>query len=117
MKNFDIIRRKQKLRVALLNGIIRKAFLDRPDLSRYDLNNFIGQGYEDAAFEANPACCAECQAHDGEIYDINELLELDNPLYRITHPNCNCKFIPYGQSAFQVEETEETQEEPVTEGI
>ena len=77
----------------------RLAGITRPDLSKNDLNRYKSMGYVTVVFIANLAADPRCEQYDRSIYSIDELLTLDNPLYRISHPNCRCKFDPYGKSA------------------
>lgn len=76
---------------------IRLAEIVRPDTSYQDLLGFQRDGYTQAVFVKNPIADEECAPLDGNIYEVAELLKLDNPLFRISHPNCLCKFAPYGQ--------------------
>lgn len=89
---FSKIARRRHLRNVLLANI------DRPDQSYSDLLGFQRDGYTQVVFVKNPIADEECAPLDGDIYEIAELLKLDNPLFRISHPNCTCKFAPYGQS-------------------
>ena len=70
----------------------------RPDNSINDLRSFKLQGYETVVFVANIEADPQCEHLNGNIYDIDELLTLDSPIFRISHPNCRCKFSPYGKS-------------------
>lgn len=77
---------------------IRLANIVRPDNSYTDLLGFQRDGYTQVIFVKNPISDQECAPLNGNIYEIIELLKLDNPLFRISHPNCLCKFSPYGQA-------------------
>jgi hypothetical protein len=98
--------------------MVRLADLDRPDQSYSDLLGFQRDGYEQAVFVKNPTADEQCAPLNGKIYEISELLKLDNPLFRISHPNCLCKFSPYGESTKPANvlepEITETAEEPAT---
>jgi hypothetical protein len=85
----------------------------RPDRSYSDLLGFRNDGYTQAVFVANLIADPQCQQFNGNVYEIADLLRLDNPLYRTSHPNCNCAFQPYGQQP-QAEEptTVNPNEEP-----
>lgn len=77
--------------------IYKESILVRPDNSKFYLQFFKNQGYTQVVFRANPTCCPkECRPLDGNIYLIDDLLTFDNPLFRTAHPNCNCRFDPYG---------------------
>ena len=75
----------------------RVAKIVRPDRSYSDLLSFRTDGYEQAVFVANLIADPQCEVLNGNVYQIADLLRYDNPLYRTSHPNCNCKFAPYGQ--------------------
>lgn len=93
MNKFDIIsiRRTNRLISA---GIVR------PDLSGSKLRDLKNQGYVQVAFVANVMSDPECESLNGNVYIIDDLLRLDNPLYRTSHPNCNCEFIPLQEDDF-----------------
>ncbi len=75
-----------------------KAIITRPDPSKAELQNYKNQGYTTVVFIANPNCCDVCTQLNRYEYAIDKvdnvdgLLQMDNPLYRISHPNCICKF-------------------------
>jgi hypothetical protein len=94
----------------------KSAGITRPDLSKNDLNRFKSMGYETVVFVANIEADPACEQFNGNIYSIDELLTYDNPLYRTSHPNCRCKFDPYGKTK-QLEQTPTTQTTPTTETI
>lgn len=75
----------------------KSAGITRPDLSKNDLNRFKSMGYETVVFVQNIEADLACEQFNGNIYSIDELLTYDNPLYRTSHPNCRCKFDPYGK--------------------
>ncbi len=93
-----------------------KSSLDRPDSSKNELYNFKNQGYDTVVFEANLQADPQCKQFDGFIYVIDELLKLDNPIFRISHPNCNCKFTPYGKQS-EVNNQNNTEIEPTREEV
>jgi len=66
-------------------------------------------GYITVVFIANLAADPKCEQYNGNIYSIEELLTLDNPIFRISHPNCRCKFDPYGKTQ---QTTQTTQNQP-----
>lgn len=72
----------------------------RPDMSKSDLMRFKSEGYKQVVFIANIAADPQCEVHNGEVYNIEELLKMDNPLFRISHPNCECKFEPLESGEF-----------------
>lgn len=88
--------------------------ITRPDLSKNDLNRYKSMGYATVVFVANLAADPQCEQHNGSIYSIDELLTLDNPIYRISHPNCRCKFDPYGKSKQTAPTTQTTQPQQTT---
>ncbi len=88
---FKKIARRRQLRAVRLANIVR------PDTSFSDLLGFQRDGFTQAVFVKNPIADEECTQFNGNIYEISELLKLDNPIFRISHPNCTCKFMPYGQ--------------------
>ena len=98
---FDIIGRhsERNLRMAFLRDILQEAKLVRPDYSKRYLQDFQREGFTQVVFRANVAADPECQVLDGNLYMIDQLLSLDNPLFRISHPNCECKFEAYGPSS------------------
>lgn len=82
----------------------------RRDTSYDDLLRFKKDGYSEARFVKNPGCrdeiCGpgkECSKRDGKVWNIDELLNMDPVehyvIFWITHPNCLCKFVPYGSRA------------------
>ncbi len=98
------------------------SFLDRPDTSKSELQTFKAQGYETVIFVSNGGSCEECSKHNGEVYVIDELLPLDNPLFRTIHVNCEDSFTPYGKQQVsittkepeeQMEVNEPTNESPI----
>lgn len=92
MRNIDIMRNVN-------------ALLIRPDNSKAYLNNYKSQGYITVVFVANIAADPECEYLNGNVYNIDELLILDNPLFRMSHPNCRCKFDAFGKAKQQVTTT------------
>ncbi len=82
-----------------------KSFLTRTDPSINYLRTFLSQGYAQVVFVANIIADPQCEKLNGFVYNIDELISLDNPLFRISHPNCLCEFKPYGKSTI-VEESE-----------
>lgn len=72
--------------------------ITRPDTSKSDLNNYKSQGFETVVFVTNIEADPACDYLNGNIYSIEELLTLDNPIYRISHPNCRCRFDGYGKT-------------------
>jgi hypothetical protein len=98
MKTFDIIRARIKNRKTVVSVITR------PDLSAIDLRKFQNEGFSQVYFEANLQSDPDCEVLNGNIYDISELLTYDNPIYRTSHPNCNCKFKPVPSSRKQQNE-------------
>jgi hypothetical protein len=78
---------------------VRLANIVRPDTSYQDLLRLQKEGYTQVVFVKNPIADEECAPLDGNIYEISELLKLDNPLFRISHPNCLCKFVGYKAGA------------------
>ena len=72
-----------------------KALLVRIDPSKTYLNTLKSQGYITVVFVANMEEDPECEYLNGNVYNIDELIVLDNPLFRMSHPNCRCKFNPY----------------------
>lgn len=84
MKSFDII----SVRDITLAGIVR------PDMSSIELRKYQSDGETQVVFVANIEADPECAELDGNVYDIDTLLTFDNPLYRTSHPNCRCKFVP-----------------------
>ena len=94
--------KQNAIRSKALNIIsYRVAKIVRPDPSYTDLLSFRDQGYEQAVFVANLIADPQCAVLNGNIYMIADLLRYDNPLYRTSHPNCNCKFAAYGNSSQQ----------------
>ena len=92
--------------------------LVREDMSKYYLRNFQNDGYKEVVFTANIAADPECKVLDRNIYNIEDLLRLDNPLFRISHPNCLCKFDPYGTSSKQtVPQTQAPTPTPLGQGM
>jgi len=94
---FDIMESAKRRRIRMAS-LQRLSKLVREDMSKYYLRNFKNEGYKEAVFEANVAADPECKILDRNIYNIDDLLRLDNPLFRISHPNCLCKLNPYGPS-------------------
>jgi len=58
------------------------------------LLDWRAEGHEEVVFVANLLADPQCKEFDGNPYKIADLLRYDNPLYRTSHPNCNCKFQP-----------------------
>lgn len=79
----------------------RVALIVRPDPSYRQLLDWRAQGFEEVAFIANLEKDQQCAVLDRNRYKISDLLRYDNPLYRTSHPNCNCKFEPIGQPKTQ----------------
>lgn len=73
---------------------IKIADIVRPDISVTYLNQFKGEGYKQVVFIANVIADPQCDVLNGNVYNIDDLLKLDNPLFRTSHPNCECKFEP-----------------------
>jgi len=79
------------------------AGITRSDTSSFDLSSMSNE-YTQAVFVAHPSADADCQALNGNVYDIAQLLSYDSPLYRTSHPNCSCEFVPYEESRISGEE-------------
>ncbi len=79
-----------------------KSDLFRIDQSKNYLLQFKTNGYSQVVFINNFTADPQCKNLNGNIYNIEELIKLDNPLFRISHPNCLCKFQPYGQKTNKV---------------
>jgi len=92
---------------------ISLADVTRPDTSASDLRRFQSLGYETVVFVANYDADPDCDRFNGDVYSIDELLVLDSPIFRISHPNCRCKFEPYGKTE-EVQQTVTEPEEPET---
>ncbi len=103
MKKFNIIRGRRIERLKHFADIVR------PDLSRSDLEKWKMDGYTQVYFLKNVSEeDATCTNLDGNVYNIDDLLTYDNPLFRTSHPNCMCQFMP-------LEESRQSQEGPQTE--
>jgi len=76
----------------------RLAVITRPDTSSSDLRKWESDGYTQVVFVANYAADPDCASLDGNIYNIRDLSGYDNPIYRTSHPNCNCQLTPYEPS-------------------
>lgn len=74
----------------------RVALIVRPDPSYRQLLDWRAEGYTEVAFVANFQADPQCGVLHMNRYKIEDLLRYDNPLYRTSHPNCNCKFQPIG---------------------
>ncbi len=90
----------------------RVALIVRPDKSYSQLLDWRAQGYEEVVFVANLMADPQCKEFNGNPYKISDLLGFDNPLYRTSHPNCNCKFVPLGQPKQATPTTVGTNEKP-----
>ncbi len=90
-----------------------KALLNRPDPSKTYLNTYKSQGYITVVFVANMEADPDCEYLNGNVYNIDELLALDNPIYRMSHPNCRCKFNPLDKGQ-EPTYTNQTTTEPIT---
>jgi len=82
--------------------------ITRPDTSKSDLNTYKSQGYVTVVFVANMESDPNCDYLNGNVYSIDELLALDNPIYRIAHPNCRCKFDAFGRGKSKIPEQTHT---------
>ncbi len=78
----------------------------RPDSSSSYLMRFKGQGYTKVVFVANFGADPDCGHLDGNVYEIDDLLSYDDPLFRTSHINCVCSFEPL-EDSMEVEEEEE----------
>ncbi len=66
---------------------------------RFDLQRLQSLGYDTVVFVANLQADPSCEQYNGNLYSIEELLAPDmgdDPIFWISHPNCRCKFDPYG---------------------
>lgn len=87
----------------------------RPDTSSGYLSRFRGQGYTKVVFVANFASDPQCGSLDGNVYEIDDLMRYDAPLFRTSHVNCECSFEPLEESMEQEETFEpETPEQTET---
>jgi hypothetical protein len=67
---------------------------------RFDLQRFQSLGHDTVVFVANLQADPSCEQYNGNLYSIEELLAPDmgdDPIFWISHPNCRCKFDPYGK--------------------
>jgi|GEM_PF-1015485 len=85
--------------------------LHKQDLSGQLLREYYDpeNGYDRAIFVANPACCDECNAQNGQEYEISELIEapFDAPLNWVSgHVGCNCVFRLYSSMNSELSEIE-----------
>ena len=83
---------KRNERLKKLAGLVR------PDISTSKLRMWLAQGYSQVVFVANVTADPECSILNGNIYNIEDIIDFDNPLYRTSHVNCNCSFAPYEPS-------------------
>ena len=74
------------------------AVLVREDRSKKYLRDWQAQGFETIRIVVHNPNCDECREHANKIFPIDRLLEADNPLFRITHPNCECEMEPVQES-------------------
>jgi hypothetical protein len=70
----------------------------RPDISAGELSRWKGMGYTQVYFKANLAADPDCSYLNGNVYDIDTLLTYDAPLFRTSHVNCRCEFVPLESS-------------------
>ena len=96
--SYSGFRRHCKMDLWRLDRRMVLAGITRPDLSKSYLQQFKSQGYTQAVFVANVLADPNCEVLNNNIYTIDDLLKYDNPLYRTSHPNCRCKFVPYPPS-------------------
>ena len=87
-----------------------EAIAVRPDSSSSYLSRYKGQGYAQVVFVANFKADPDCAHLDGNVYEIDDLLTYDDPLFRTSHINCVCSFEP-------LEESLEKEQEPDVEEI
>ena len=94
---FEKIAQRRHLRKTSLDNVVRR------DTSYDDLTRYKNDGYTQAVFVKNPLADPECEKWDGKVWGIDELLSMDpiehNVIFWISHPNCLCKFSPYGKSS------------------
>ncbi len=83
---------KREERLEKIAGMVR------PDISAAKLRMWQSQGYTQVVFVANVISDPDCEVLNGNIYEISDLLDYDNPLFRTSHVNCNCAFTPYEPS-------------------
>lgn len=75
-----------------------EAKLVRIDRSKPFLRQWYSQGFRAVRLKLVDKSCRVCRSlRDAEFYIFN-LLSKDNPLYRLTHPNCNCGLVPVDES-------------------
>lgn len=62
-----------------------------------ELDSIRAAGFEEYEYIANPGCCPECQAIDGQIFSTNTAMPgTDLPPM---HPNCRCSLAPHEDRA------------------
>lgn len=75
-----------------------QAKIVRIDKSKQALRTWYSQGFLAVRIKLVDKSCRVCRSlRDTEFYIWN-LLTKDHPLYRLTHPNCNCGMIPVEES-------------------
>jgi hypothetical protein len=68
------------------------------DESKPFLRQWYSQGFRAVRLKLVDTSCRICRSMRNAEFYIFNILRKDNPLFRITHPNCNCGFIPIDES-------------------
>lgn len=85
---------------------------------RFDLQRLQSLGYDTVVFVTNIQADPSCEQYNGNLYSIEELLAPDmgdDPIFWISHPNCRCKFDPYGNKPATETPTEQPAAQPEVE--
>ena len=76
----------------------REAELVRIDRSKPFLRQWYSKGYRAVRIKLADVSCRVCRSmRDAEFYIWN-LMTKDNPIFRLTHPNCRCGLLPIDES-------------------
>lgn len=76
----------------------KRSKLARIDRSKEYLRRWQAQGFLAVKIKLVDVSCRECRAMKGVVFSIKSLLGKDHPLFRTTHPNCQCGLIPVPES-------------------
>lgn len=86
----------------------QEAKLVRIDRSKPYLRQWYSQGFRAVKVKLADVSCRVCRSvADAEFY-IMSLMQKDNPIFRLTHPNCRCGFIPIPESNVKHDKFNET---------
>lgn len=87
--------------------MLKHAELVRIDRSKPFLRQWYSQGFRAVKLKLVDTSCRVCRSMRNAEFYIFTLLRKDNPIFRVTHPNCKCGLLPVPESNIKHDQFDE----------